>query len=48
MHDDNPGLFSHVPAEPEPYAKPADTPKPVFLTAVAERDAVTRPNAGSR
>ncbi|WP_328397988.1 hypothetical protein [Nocardia sp. NBC_00416] len=48
MYDDNAGLFSHVPAEPEPYAIPADAPQPVFLTAVPEPDAATRPDAGSR
>ncbi|MFI5718114.1 hypothetical protein [Nocardia sp. NPDC051750] len=29
MHDNNLGLFSHVPAEPEPYAIAADAPQPV-------------------
>ena len=48
MHDDNPGLFSHVPAEPEPYSISADAPQPVFLTAVPEQDSAAAPDAGTR
>ncbi|WP_280426851.1 hypothetical protein [Nocardia carnea] len=47
MYDDNAGLFSHVPAEPEPYSILADAPQPVFLTAAPELDAATCPDAGS-
>ncbi len=38
MYDNHPGLFSHVPTEPEPYALPADDHRPVFLTAALETD----------
>ncbi|MEU1527235.1 hypothetical protein ACH474_14245 [Nocardia rhamnosiphila] len=48
MHDDHPGLFSHVPAEPEPYALPADDHRPVFLTAAPETDSPAAPDAGTR
>ncbi|WP_327150277.1 hypothetical protein [Nocardia sp. NBC_01329] len=48
MHDDNPGLFSHIPAEPEPYSISADAPQPVFLTATPEPDASSTPDAGAR
>ncbi|WP_229719123.1 hypothetical protein [Nocardia jinanensis] len=48
MHDDNTGLFSHVPADPEPYSIPADAPQPVFLTAVPEQDSAASSDAGPR
>ncbi|MET8800012.1 hypothetical protein ABZV91_26905 [Nocardia sp. NPDC004568] len=48
MYDDNPGLFSHVPAEPEPYASPAEDHVPVFLTAIPESDSPSAPDSGAR
>ncbi|MGW0003685.1 hypothetical protein [Nocardia grenadensis] len=48
MYDDHPGLFSHVPTEPEPYALPADDNRPVFLTAARETDGPAAPDAGGR
>lgn len=47
MYDDNPGLFSHVPAEPEPYALPADDHLPLFLAAAPETDGPAATDTGA-
>ncbi|WP_328397992.1 hypothetical protein [Nocardia sp. NBC_00416] len=47
MHNDEPGLFSHVPAEPEPYAPPTVDHQPLFLTATPEQDNAAPSDDGS-
>ncbi|MEU1982273.1 hypothetical protein [Nocardia sp. NPDC019395] len=36
MHENNPSLFSHTPAEPESYPASGIAHQPVFSSAVAE------------